>query len=281
MDDHARGQVVRSAADVYETFFVPALFAEWTPRLADAATLGPGDAVLDVACGTGVLAREAAHRVGASGPGGAAERRVERGPTGRVVGLDLNPGMLAVARRKAPAIEWREGRAEALPFADGEFDAVVSQFGLMFFEDRAAALAEMWRVLDRGGRLALAVWDALERSPGYAALAALLDELFGSEVARALHAPFSLGDPRVLGELLARAGIRDARIATLEGRARFPSLASWLYTDIRGWTLAGALDDAQFARLSERAEHALAHFVGRDGSIAFPAPAHVVSATRA
>jgi len=266
MDDHARGQIGGTAADVYEAFFVPSLFAEWAPRVAEAARIGPGDEVLDVACGTGVLAREVAQRVGA---------------TGRVVGLDVNPVMLAVARRQAPEIAWHEGRAEALPFASGDFDAVVSQFGLMFFEDRAAALGEMWRVLRSRGRLAVAVWDALERSPGYAALAELLDELFGSDVARALHAPFALGDPSALGDLLEQAGIARARISTTEGTARFPSLASWLYTDIRGWTLADAIDDAQFARLSERAERVLARFVRPDGSVAFPAPAHVVSAAKA
>ena len=93
--------------------------------MADAAAIGAGQAALDVACGTGVLARELRRRTGAEG---------------RVAGLDRNAGMLAVARRSAPGIDWREGRAERLPFADGSFDAVVSQFGLMFFEDRRAAL---------------------------------------------------------------------------------------------------------------------------------------------
>ena len=139
------GQVSAAAAEVYEAFFVPALFAQFAGPVADAAALGAGQAVLDVACGTGVLARELRRRTGAEG---------------RVVGLDRNAGMLAVARRSAPGIDWREGMAERLPFADGSFDAVVSQFGLMFFEDRRAALAEMWRVVRPGGRLAVAVWDA-------------------------------------------------------------------------------------------------------------------------
>src|SRR5690349_11174821 len=118
------GQVTRTAADVYEAFFVPALFQEWAPRVADAAAIQPGQRVLDVACGTGVLARSVAERAG---------------PSGAVTGVDVNAGMLAVAQRTAAAIDWRQGRAESLTFPDDSFDAVVSQFGLMFFEDRQAA----------------------------------------------------------------------------------------------------------------------------------------------
>src|SRR5215203_8468 len=120
MDDTSTGQVTRSAADVYEEFFVPALFQDWTARVADAARLASGQRVLDVASGTGALTCEAAQRLGLGGS---------------VTGLDRNEGMLAVARRKAPNIEWRQGLAESLPFANATFDAVVSQFGLMFFKD--------------------------------------------------------------------------------------------------------------------------------------------------
>src|SRR5688500_16775452 len=132
MDRTDRGQVNSSAAEIYESFFVPALFQEWAGRVADTAHIQLGQRVLDVACGTGVLARAAADRAGAGGS---------------VTGLDINEGMLAVAAQKAPHIDWRQGQAEALPFEDGTFDAVVSQFGLMFFDDRAAAIREMRRVL--------------------------------------------------------------------------------------------------------------------------------------
>ena len=147
----ARTEVtVRSPADVYDEQFVPALFRHWGPVLCDAAKIAPGQRVLDVACGTGALTVAVAERVS---PGGAA------------LGLDANPEMLAVARRKHPHIEWHDGRAESLPFAAASFDAVVSQFGMMFFDDRVATLREMQRVLRPGGHLAVAVCDALERSP--------------------------------------------------------------------------------------------------------------------
>ena len=265
MDDTSRGQVTRSAAEVYEEFFVPALFQEWAPRMAEAARLAPGQKVLDVACGTGVLAREAATRVA---------------PGGSVAGLDRNEGMLAVARLRAPAIEWRVGRAEALPFDAGAFDAVVSQFGLMFFEDRAAALKEMWRVLRPGGRLAVAVWDALDHSPGYSDMTKLLQRLFGDRIANELRAPFALGDPEIFRSLFAQAGIANVAIRTPAGTARFPSLESWVHTDVKGWTLADLIDDNQYHTLLRQAAESLKRYVRPDGTVAFSAPAHIATAVK-
>lgn len=265
MDDMLRGQVTRSAADVYEEFFVPALFQEWAAPVAEAAAVAPGQTVLDVACGTGVLAREALKRVR---------------PGGSVVGLDRNEGMLAVARREAPSVEWRLGEAQSLPFADGRFDAVVSQFGLMFFDDRVMALKEMWRVLRPGGRLAVAVWDALDRTPGYAAMTALLQRLFGDRIADALRAPYVLGDEGVLRSLFAEAGMADAHVRTEDGTARFPSIEAWVRTDVKGWTLADLIDDAQYETLQREAQKDLEPFAQEDGTVAFGAPAHIVTAAK-
>jgi ubiquinone/menaquinone biosynthesis C-methylase UbiE len=261
----SEGQVTRSAADVYEEFFVPALFEEWAPRVAKAAQLSPGQKALDVACGTGVLAREAMRCVQ---------------PGGSVTGLDRNDIMLTVARRVAPRIEWQSGRAESLPFADGSFDAVVSQFGLMFFEDRAAALREMWRVLKPGGRLAVSVWDALENSPGYADMVALLKRLFGEKVANELRAPFVLGDTTALGALFESAGIPKAKIQTQPGNARFPSLEAWVHTDVKGWTLADLIDDKQYRTLQSEAARDLAKYVKSNGTVSFAAPAHIATAVK-
>ncbi len=264
MSESERGQVTRSAADIYNAFFVPALFSEWAPRVARAAEITPGQHVLNVGCGTGVLARHAATLAGARG---------------RVVGLDVNPGMLAVAARARPALEWRQGEAESLPFTDGEFNAVVCQFALMFLGDRKAALEEMARVTRRGGRLALAVWAGLDDNPGYTAVARLLHALFGPAAAAAVEAPFALGDVAALRARFADAGLPDVRIETVTGAARFPSIESWMHTEIRGWTLADRIDDAQFAALLAAAHTELQPFCRPDGRVAFAMPAHIVSAT--
>lgn len=265
MERTLAGQVTRSAADVYEEFFVPALFQQWVEHVEQAAQLAPGQMVLDVACGTGVLAREAARQVTSAGS---------------VVGLDRNEGMLAVARREAPAIDWRQGMAETLPFQDNSFDAVVSQFGLMFFEDRPAALKEMWRVLRPDGRLVVAVWDVLDHSPGYAAMTALLQRLFGSDAADALRAPFNLGDRETLLSLFVQAGILNAQIQTQDGTARFPSIKAWVHTDVKGWTLADMINDSQYRTLLKEAKRELTPYLQPDGTVAFRAPAHIIAATK-
>jgi len=259
------GQLSSSAAEVYEEFFLPALFEAWAPQVVAAAHLAPGMRVVDVACGTGVLTIEAARAVA---------------PHGTAVGLDLNSGMLAVARRKAPDIDWRESPAEALPFDADGFDAAVSQFGLMFFHDRRQAIREMWRVLRPGGRLAIAVWDSLENTPGYSAVTLLLARLFGDETAELLRAPYSLGDTQQLEALLRDAGVQDPRVSRLAGEARFPSIRSWMHTDVRGWTLSDQLDDQQFERLVEEAEKELRGFVTDDGSVRFDHPALVATARK-
>ncbi len=259
------GQVTSSAAELYDEFFVPALFADWAPRVVDAAGIGEGMRVLDVACGTGVLALAAAEVAG---------------DTGAVAGLDLNPGMLAVAQRKRSDIQWHEGPAEALPFESQSFDVVVSQFGLMFFADQRRSLEEMWRVLRPAGRLAVAVWGSLDEAPGYAAATSLLSRLFGDAVADLLRSPYSLGNPEELRSLLVAAGIPEARVQLEPGVARFPSIRAWMECDVRGWTLGAELDDRQFEHLASEAEDGLSRFLTEDGSVEFAHPALIATAAK-
>lgn len=259
-------QVIRSPAEVYDESFVPALFQQWADVVVDAAGVKQGQHVLDVACGTGVLACAVVERVGNGGV---------------VVGLDPNPEMLAVARRKTSSIEWRDGRAELLPFPDESFDAVVSQFGFMFFEDRHTALREMMRVLRSGGRLAVAVCDALDHSPGYAVLAELLHRLFGEQVAEAFRAPFACGDPEQLLAFCTDAGISDAKVTRHDGRVSFASIKSLVSTERACvWTLGGLLDDAQFDQLLKEAEESLQPFMTDDGRVAFVMPALIVTVNK-
>ena len=260
------GQVTSSAAEIYDEFLPAAMFNQWVPRVLERVGVAPGMRVLDVACGTGVLAIGAADAVK---------------PNGSVVGLDLNPGMLAVANQKAPHIDWREGPAEALAFDEASFDAVVSQFGLMFFQDKPLAIREIVRVLRPGGRFAIAVWDTLDRVPGYAALTHLLGRLFGEEAAESLRAPYSLGDTKAIASLFSAAGVADVQITTLDGIARYPSIRDWMHIDIRGWTLADEIDDAQFELLVSEAEKELAQFITGSGAVEFSSPAHIATATKA
>jgi SAM-dependent methyltransferase len=248
------------AALSYEDKLVPALMDEWAPRVADAAGIRPGDQVLDVACGTGVLARAAAARAG---------------PGGRVAGLDLDPAMLAVAARRSPAVRWQRGRAEALPFADRVFDAVVSQFGLMFVPDPVAALREMFRVLAPGGRLAVAVWASLADTPAYAAEVDLVERLAGPAAAEMLKAPFVLGETKRLSELCLAAGLGGAAVSLQQGQGRFPSIRSLVEVDIRDWLpLVGvALDEGLIEEILGQAEAALRPFVTDDaGEVIFASP---------
>lgn len=255
-----------SPAEIYEQQFVPALFHYWGDFLARQANIHHGQHVLDVACGTGVLACAAITHIGENG---------------KVVGLDANPAMLAVARNKTTHIEWRDGEAESLPFADNSFDHVMSQFGFMFFTDQQQALGEMWRVLRPGGQLTVAVCDAIDHSPGYAVLAELLQRLFGVAVADAFRAPFASGDQQQLHTLCKQAGITHAQVQRHDGPVRFASIKSLVSTERAcAWTLGGLLDETQFERLYHAAEESLQPFVNTRGEIEFNMPTLVISAAK-
>jgi SAM-dependent methyltransferase len=259
--DAERGQVSSEAAEIYEAFFVPALFGQFSGSVLDHAGVEAGDSVVDVGCGTGVLARAARQRVG---------------PRGRVAAVDPNEGMLAVARRSEPSVDWRSGSAESLPFDGRSFDRVVSQFAAMFFTDPSRAVGEMARVTATGGTVTIASWSSLDRTPGYEAMVALIADELGDGAANALEAPFSLGDVDQVRRLLAPIG-RDVRVDRIDGTATFPSIAAWVHTDVRGWTLADIVDDEAEAALVARAQRDLTAHVSPDGSVAFPAPAIVAT----
>lgn len=244
-----------SAAQVYEDFFVPALFGQWPDRFLEIAGIPSGADVVDVGCGTGVLTRRLRERFE---------------PDARIVGVDPNEGMLAVARR-ADGIEWVHGFAEDLPFGDQSFDAAVSQFALMFFDDRRRALEEVRRVTRPGGRVAIAVWATLEQTPGYAAMVDLLNRLFGVAAANALRAPYNLGDAHELEGLLS-ASFSGVEVTQVDGTARFASVADWVHTDIRGWTLSDMSDD-DYRRLLDAAQREFGRFIDDTGRVRFEAPA--------
>jgi SAM-dependent methyltransferase len=190
--------------------------------------------------------------------------------------------MLAVAKHLAPAVEWREGVAESLPFPDQSFDAVVSQFGLMFFTDRRQALREMQRVLAPGGHLAVAVWDSLDNIPAFARLVALLEQTAGRRAADALRAPFALGDRQELASLFSDAGATSVEITTRNGTAWFPSIRTMVEAELRGWlpVVGVILTEDQIGRILQEAENALSPYADAEGRVAFHLSAHLGAAKK-
>lgn len=265
MAEPERWQVSTDAAEVYESCFVPAIFGAWAGPVADAAAITTGNKVLDVGCGTGVLAREALRRVGQKG---------------QVVGLDLNEGMLAVAARAEPKIQWRQGDAASLPFDDASFDVVVSQFALMYFPDRVASLSQMWRTLAPGGRLAVAIWASLDRARGYRILVNITAGRNGHEAADVLAAPFVLGDQAGLAKLFADSGISAASVTLHEGSVRFASVKEFIRIEVKGSPLADMLSDDDMESLARQCERALAEFVEPSGEIIMPLDAYIVTASK-
>ena len=192
-----------SFPEMYEQELVRPLFQPFAEATLDAVKPAPGERVLDVACGTGIVARLARQRVGA---------------TGAVVGVDVNPGMLAVARSVAPDVEWREGNASELPVKSGEqFHVALCHQGLQFFPDRPAAVGHIRRALVPGGRLGVATWRSDDEAPFGRELRTVAERHVGP-IADRRH---SFGDEQALASLLREAGFRDVRTQPVTRTVRF------------------------------------------------------------
>jgi len=248
--------------EIYERDMVPAIFAGWVGVLLDLVEPKPGERVLDVACGTGVVARRAVALVGVGG---------------QVVGLDMNANMLMVARTCAPSVEWHEGNALALPFADHTFDVVVCQQGLQFFPDPGTALAHMRRVLAPSGRLGVAVWGTLESSPGHHALVRALERHVGAEAAAVMSTPFRLSDAKAVQSHVEAAGFLDVDVREEQRAVRFPSTEAFTRSVLGGGTLARAgvqVSGEALAAVIADVDQALHPYVQADGLV-FPMTSHL------
>ena len=193
-------QLEGNASLAYDTHIVDVFLQDYSRRFVEVAAIKPSDRVLDVACGTGVVTRLVANKIGSAG---------------QVVGFDLNTGMLARAsasRETAAAIEWREGSATDMPFADATFDCVICQHGLQFIPNKAAAVSEMHRVLADRGRIVVSVWRSIEHCPWQAAIADAVERNVGSEQAAQIRSAFSFGDADQLEQVIVAAGFRGVEI---------------------------------------------------------------------
>jgi SAM-dependent methyltransferase len=265
-------QLEASGPEAYERYLVPAFFAPCAELVVNAAGIRPGSRLLDVACGTGIVARVAAPRVGRAG---------------RLVGADLNAGMLAVAealsRDTMPTPRWAQADVVDLPFPDGSFDVLSCQQGLQFFPDWAAAIREMRRVLAPGGRLTLAMWRPLEHNTIFVPFTEALDHHMGATAGDVMRGPFA-GPP--LAEL--RAMIHTTGLASVGAtaevvRVRFPSIVEFIRREVQSSPLANPVDE-----LDVRARRAFVADVERrlgpwldDAGLAFSMETWIVTAAEA
>ncbi|MGG5821259.1 class I SAM-dependent methyltransferase [Falsiroseomonas sp. HW251] len=272
MPQHEAWQLQGDAAALYERHLVPAITAVWAADLVERAAPAAGEGVLDLACGTGIVARLAAARMG----------------SGEVIGLDINAPMLAVARSlPAPPgvrVAWQEGSAVAIPLPEARVDLCLCQLGLQFFPDRAAALHEIARVLRHGGRLALSVYDAIETTPLAHALAEALDRRIGPGASATKRAEHELSDPAVLRGLAMAAGFHDISVRRVTQTIRFPSAALYARIQLTATplaALAAGLGETARERLADAIAGDIAAALGSvDGEVVSPAGGLVLQARR-
>lgn len=256
-------QISLETAEIYESKFVPALFADWAPHVVDMGDVTAGNSVLDVACGTGIVARKAAERVG---------------PQGRVVGVDLNQAMLTVAERVCPGVELRQADVTALPFDDATFDVVLCQMALMFFPDRPAAVREMGRVVKPDGTVVIMVPSSLDAQPAYRQLVELAARHAGPEAVAMLSAYWACGD---LDELLGTtraAGLEVLSTRTRMGTAHFDSIDDFVSVEVESTPVRERLADHEYDTLRREANTVLEEFAAADGTAHIPIEGHLVAA---
>lgn len=256
-------QISLETAETYESKFVPALFADWAPHVVDMGDVTTGQSVLDVACGTGAVARVAAERVG---------------PEGRVVGVDLNQAMLTVAERVCPGIELRQADVTALPFEAASFDVVLCQMALMFFPDRLAAIREMGRVLEPQGTVVIMVPSSLDAQPAYRPLVDLAARHAGPEAVAMLSAYWACGNLDELLRTVQAAAFEVLSTRTRMGTARFSSIDDFVATEVESTPVRQRLTDNEYDTLRREANDVLEAFTASDGTAKIPIEGHLVAA---
>jgi ubiquinone/menaquinone biosynthesis C-methylase UbiE len=269
MAEREQFQLSGNAAELYERYAVGYFIGPWAPGLVEMACLQKAERVLDLACGTGVVARLSASKVG---------------PEGCVTGLDLNAGMLQVARSLPPppgaSVSWVQGSAVATGLPDASFDVVLCQQGLQFFPDRLAALREVHRVLVPGGRALLSVWKSA--GPYNTAVGDALERYAGAQVARRYRASRVVPDAAELEHLLVEAGFRNVEVQPRSMKVRLPPLETFVLHHLSANPVAGevaALSEKDRTDLARQVASALKSYDDGEG-IAVPDETHVAMAKR-
>jgi ubiquinone/menaquinone biosynthesis C-methylase UbiE len=274
VSDHEHWQLDGSSPELYERYLVPAITSIWAADLVDRVQPQSGQSILDIACGTGVVARQVGKKIGA----------------GRVVGLDLNAGMLAIARStpvtRTP-IEWCEGSALNLPFDDRSFDLVLCQLGLQFFPDRPLALREMKRVLVPSGRVALSVYSAMERTPAAYAFVRALEKSLGPDASKVKRAEHIFPIANDVQALLGDQGFQQISVSTVAKEITFPSVLDYVRFQLVATPMASLLsgrDAVQRENIIKSIAADTASFLEpemiREGRLVFPQEGHVAIARK-
>lgn len=263
MPDNSR-DIDTTAAEAYEKYMLPGILGPWAKRGVKAANPQPEEHVLDVACGTGIGARLAAKSADSSG---------------RVVGLDIDPAMLAVARRAEASLEWHCASALDMPFRNATFDLCMCFQGLQFFPDRVAGFSEMRRVLKPAGRLVASVWAPLEFNKGQHAIIAALERQ-NVDTSTAMKA-FSFSDPEEIYGTAERAGFRNIEVRTEEELAHFPSVQAFIDAMATGSLVfrhaIPLLPEDRYGRFVGDVAEMLRSYID-EGQSVFPTRAHIVLA---
>jgi len=226
--------------------------------------------VLDIACGTGVVARLAARR----------------GHVGHLVGIDLNAAMLALARAKSATVEWVEGSALDLPFSADSFDVVLCQLGLQFFPDRELALKEMVRVLKPGGRAGFNVYSTIERTPAAHAFVQALDKYLGADSSRTKRSEHLSCDAQDVGAWAKQAGFDVVNVNTVAKQITFPSMLDYVRFQLTATPMAALLKERVAAdrerlilSIADEGASRLDPSMLAGGKLTFPQESFVVSAS--
>jgi ubiquinone/menaquinone biosynthesis C-methylase UbiE len=227
-DQHAA--FVGSVPENYDRYLGSIFFHGFADDLAARLAVKPGVRVLEIACGTGIVTERLARRLAG---------------VGSLVATDLNEPMLAYARSKGFAdagVTWRTADGTALPFDDAAFDAVVCQFGLMFFPDKAKGVREAWRVLRPGGHYLFNVWDAIAHNPVARITHETVATFFPADPPQFYATPFSLHDASRVREWLTAAGFEDTAPVSVTQTGTSPSAADAVIGLIDGNPIVGEIN---------------------------------------